>query len=130
MNQFLERDFDARMKRTERRPLPAGHVSPLVALLTGLGMVSAGVIVLGATPTAWPRCLLAIITAVVCVAVYTPLKRISHFATAVGGVPGALPPVIGWVAVRGAITIEAYILFLLLYLWQMPRFLLAGLDVP
>jgi heme o synthase len=122
LNQFLERDFDARMKRTERRPLPAGHVSPLVALLLGLGMVSAGVIVLAATTTGLAA-VLAIITAVTYVVVYTPLKRFSHFATAVGGVPGALPPVIGWVAVRGAITIEAYILFLLLYLWQMPHFL-------
>ncbi len=122
LNQFLERAHDARMKRTERRPLPAGHVSPSLALLLGLGMVSAGVIVLAATTNGLAAAL-AMITAVTYVAVYTPLKRFSHLATAVGGVPGALPPVIGWVAVRGAITIEAYILFLLLYLWQMPHFL-------
>ena len=95
---------------------------PWLRFFLGLGMVSAGVIVLAAT-TNGLAALLAIITAVIYVAVYTPPKRISHFATAVGGVPGALPPVIGWVAVRGAITIEAYILFLLLYLWQMPHFL-------
>jgi protoheme IX farnesyltransferase len=122
LNQFLERAYDARMKRTERRPLPAGHVSPPTALLLGLALVSAGVLVLAAT-TNGLAALLAIITVVTYVALYTPLKRFSHFATAVGGVPGALPPVIGWVAVRGTITIEAYILFLLLYLWQMPHFL-------
>jgi protoheme IX farnesyltransferase len=122
LNQFLERTYDARMKRTEHRPLPAGHVSPPVALLLGIGMVLAGVIVLAAT-TNGLAALLAMLTAVTYAAVYTPLKRFSQFATAVGGVPGALPPVIGWVAVRGGITIEAYILFLLLYLWQMPHFL-------
>jgi protoheme IX farnesyltransferase len=122
LNQFLERAYDAQMKRTERRPLPAGHVSPPTALLLGLALVSAGVLVLAAT-TNGLAAVLAIITVVTYVALYTPLKRFSHFATAVGGVPGALPPVIGWVAVRGTITIEAYILFLLLYLWQMPHFL-------
>ena len=122
LNQFLERAYDARMKRTERRPLPAGHVSPLTALLLGLGLVLAGVLVLGATSNGLAA-VLAIITVVTYVALYTPLKRFSHFATALGGVPGALPPVIGWVAVRGTITIEAYILFLLLYLWQIPHFL-------
>lgn len=122
LNQFFERAYDARMKRTERRPLPAGHVSPLTALLLGLGLVLAGVLELAATTNGLAAAL-AIITAVTYVAVYTPLKRFSHFATAVGGVSGALPPVIGWVAVRGTITIEAYILFLLLYLWQMPHFL-------
>ncbi len=122
LNQLLERTYDARMKRTEQRPLPSGLVGSHTALAVGLGAGFAGLLILAAWTTGLAA-LLAVITLVTYLGLYTPLKRHTHLATAVGGIPGALPPVIGWVAVTGTFSMEAYLLFLVLFLWQMPHFL-------
>ena len=121
LNQVAERDIDEMMERTRRRPVPTGRVQPGEArlfgmLLTGLGIVQLAV---GATLEA---ALVALVTLVTYVVIYTPLKRRTPWATLVGAVPGALPPVIGWAAAQGAVTIEAWILFGIVFLWQLPHF--------
>ena len=122
LNQYLERKFDRVMNRTAHRPIPSGRVRPLEALVLGSGESLAGVFYLLQFTNALAASLAAM-TLVTYLFLYTPLKRISPFATLVGGVPGALPPVIGWVAVRGEITWEAVLLFGVLFFWQMPHFL-------
>ncbi len=124
LNQYAERAYDARMERTRRRPLPAGLITPAHALLTGclLAILGIGALLL----TTWLAAVLALLTVSSYVFLYTPLKRRTHFATAVGGLPGALPPVIGWTAVTGGFATQAYVLFLVLFLWQMPHFLALG----
>jgi len=125
LNQYVERTFDGLMRRTIRRPLPAGALAPAHALAFGLALVIVGLFVLAifTNPLATG---LAALTVATYLLVYTPLKRKTHLATAVGGIPGAIPPVIGWVALTGSISIEAYILFLVLYLWQIPHSLALG----
>jgi len=125
LNQYAEREFDALMNRTRRRPLPACLLRPGQGLLFGLLMALGGLLVLAALTTAVATSL-AGITIAVYVLIYTPLKRRTHLATAVGGIPGALPPAIGWTAITGTISIEAYALFLVMFLWQMPHFLALG----
>jgi heme o synthase len=121
LNQYLERDFDALMKRTENRPIPGGRVRPLEALIFGLVLAAAGVanLFLFANPLAG---FLSVVTLVTYLFLYTPLKRLTPFATIVGGIPGGLPPVIGWAAVRGEVGIEAGALFAILFFWQLPHF--------
>lgn len=121
-NQLLERDVDARMRRTRLRPLPDGRLQPREARRfgTALSVVGIGTLAFGAT---WLAAGVALATLASYVAVYTPLKRRTSFATVVGAVPGALPPVIGWTAARGTISIEAFVLFSIIFLWQMPHFL-------
>jgi protoheme IX farnesyltransferase len=123
LNQFLERDIDARMSRTESRPLPAGRLLPQEALLFGATLAIVGVTYLAVT---LPRMEAAILAAFACfcyVFVYTPLKPLTSINTLVGAVPGALPPVIGWTAVRGRLEVDAIILFLIIFFWQVPHFL-------
>jgi protoheme IX farnesyltransferase len=122
LNQYIERELDRSMKRTEQRSLPTGRVSPRAAAILGLLLLLAGIAVLGlwTTPLAG---LLAIVTSVVYLLVYTPLKKVTPFAIVLGGIPGALPPVIGWVAVRNDLGPPAWALFFILYFWQMPHFL-------
>ena len=122
LNQYFERTCDAKMKRTQRRPLPSGTVRPQDALLFGSACAVAGIMYLAAAANI-TAALLALITLVSYVFVYTPLKLKTPFATVVGGIPGALPPLIGWAAVRGGLTIEAWSLFFILFFWQMPHFL-------
>jgi protoheme IX farnesyltransferase len=123
LNQLFERHTDARMRRTENRPLPAGRLQPLEVLLFGLALGVTGLVYL-ALATRQPLCVLvAGITFVLYAFVYTPLKRVTTLNTLVGAVPGALPPVIGWTAVRGTLAPEAGILFAVLFLWQVPHFL-------
>lgn len=122
LNQVWERDVDARMKRTNARPLPAGRLAVPEALFfawtVGLGgIVYLAVLVNGITA------LLAATTLVSYVFVYTPLKRKTSLATLVGAVPGALPIVGGWAAARGSLDMAAGALFALLFLWQLPHFL-------
>ncbi|HEX9656822.1 MAG TPA: heme o synthase [Bacteroidota bacterium] len=121
LNQYIERDFDAMMRRTENRPLPAGRLSRNEALVFGSTLSMAGVVFLFLT-TNLLAAFLGATTLVSYVFLYTPLKRITPFSTVIGGIPGALPPVIGWTAVRGEITVEALVLFGILFLWQMPHF--------
>lgn len=122
LNQFLEREYDSLMRRTAHRPLPAGRVRPLEAGGLGVLVAVAGVgeLALFANLLAGS---LALITLATYLFLYTPLKRLTALATAVGAIPGALPPVIGWVAVRGELSLESVALFAILFFWQMPHFL-------
>jgi heme o synthase len=122
LNNFLERDVDARMRRTRDRPLPAGRVEPFVALALGV-MIPAfalPVLALVANPL---TALLAFAALVTYVAVYTPMKPRSTLALFVGAVPGAIPPLMGWTAVTGRLDPGGLALFALLFAWQLPHFL-------
>ncbi len=120
LNMWWERDVDAKMARTRNRPLPAGRMSPDVALLFGLALalVAAPMLFLVNTATG----LLGLVALVTYVAIYTPLKRHSHFALLVGAVPGAMPPLLGWTTVTGHIGLAGLLLFGVLFLWQLPHF--------
>jgi protoheme IX farnesyltransferase len=122
LNQYIERQYDALMKRTERRPLPSGRVQPIEALVFGIVLSVSGISYLTLF-TNWAATSLAVLTLVSYLAIYTPLKRKTPFATVVGGIPGALPPLIGWAIVRGSVSMEAWSLFFILFFWQMPHFL-------
>lgn len=123
LNQLLERHSDARMRRTENRPLPAGRLTPTEALVFGSLLGVGGLIYLALTLREPVAAAVAAITFVSYVAVYTPLKPLTTLNTLMGAVPGALPPVIGWTAVRGDFSGEAVTLFLIIFLWQVPHFL-------
>ena len=121
LNQYIERGEDSMMKRTERRPLPSGRVAPTEALILGILLSVVGVVLLFATANTLSG-MTAFVTSASYLFLYTPLKRYTPSATFVGGIPGALPPVIGWTVVRNEIGIEAVLLFLILFAWQMPHF--------
>jgi protoheme IX farnesyltransferase len=123
LNQWYERDSDALMRRTEKRPLPSGRLQALEVFVFGLALGAGGVLYLALTLNHVLSALIAAVTFVLYVAVYTPLKRRTPLNTLIGAVPGALPPLIGWCAVRGEWTHEAGVLFLILFLWQVPHFL-------
>jgi protoheme IX farnesyltransferase len=123
INQWLERDTDALMLRTRKRPLPAGRVSLTEAFLFGLILALVGAIYLLVTMPSTLPALLAAITFASYIAVYTPLKRVTTLNTVIGAVPGAMPPLIGYAAVRGEISAEAWALFAILFVWQIPHFL-------
>jgi protoheme IX farnesyltransferase len=123
LNQWLERHTDALMRRTRGRPLPAGRLQPYQVFAFGAGLAAAGVAYLLLALPSPAAALLAAITFVLYVAVYTPLKTRTTLNTLVGAVPGALPPVIGWCAARGELGAEAGTLFVLLFFWQVPHFL-------
>jgi protoheme IX farnesyltransferase len=122
LNQLWEREHDAKMRRTESRPLPSGRLQPETVLLFG-GICS----VAGLAYLAWAvnlmTALLGAITLVSYVFVYTPLKRVTWLNTAVGAVPGALPPLMGWTATRGELAGAGWALFAILFFWQIPHFL-------
>jgi len=122
LNQVLERKIDARMRRTANRPLPAGRLAAKSAGVFAWALGVVGVAYL-ALFTNWVVTLLAAATLGSYVFVYTPLKRRTSLNTLVGAVPGALPIVGGWAAARGTVDLEAWVLFALLYLWQLPHFL-------
>jgi heme o synthase len=123
LNQLFERHTDALMRRTENRPLPSGRLHPLEVFFFGLGVGLAGLVYLALT-VRQPVCVLvAGITFVSYVFLYTPLKRRTTLNTLVGAVPGALPPIIGWTATGGTLGAEAGVLFFVLFLWQVPHFL-------
>ncbi len=121
-NQLYERDVDALMERTRSRPLPDGRLSPARAFWFGLLLCAAGLaqLAFGANPLA---ALVAFGSLVTYVVLYTPMKRRSSLATVVGAVPGALPPVIGWAAATNSLSREGWLLFAIVFLWQMPHFL-------
>ena len=122
LNQWWERDFDGRMKRTSDRPLPARRMHATDALLFGLFFSLTGLAILLLFTTV-RAAFLAFATIAIYILVYTPMKRISSLNTLVGAIPGALPPLIGWVAARGSYHLEGGLLFALLWFWQMPHFL-------
>lgn len=120
LNMWWERDVDARMTRTRNRPLPAGRMSPDVALAFGVGLAVLSVPMLFMVNVATG--LLGLVALVSYVAVYTPLKRHTHLALMVGAVPGAIPPLLGWSTVTGSVGAGGLLLFGLLFLWQIPHF--------
>jgi protoheme IX farnesyltransferase len=123
LNQYLERDSDQLMRRTENRPLPAGRLTVLEVLFFGAALGIVGIAYLAVNLQRPLAALVAACTFLSYVFVYTPLKRKTTLNTLVGAVPGALPPVIGWTAVRGTLDLEIASLFLILFLWQVPHFL-------
>lgn len=120
LNQVMERDVDARMRRTRERPLPDGRLSVRDAAIYGVSTCVAGVGSLWWTVGALPA-LLTLATVVTYLFLYTPLKKRSPLCTIAGALPGALPPVVGWAAARGYVGIEAGLLFAILFLWQLPH---------
>lgn len=122
-NQVYERDTDAMMARTRNRPMAASRMSVVEGLLFAALMAGAGLALL-ATFTTEAATWVAIATLVSYVVIYTPLKRLTSFSTVIGAVPGALPPLIGWAAVRNSVSgIEPWSLFLIMFFWQLPHFL-------
>ncbi len=122
LNQFLERQHDARMRRTEDRPLPSGRLLPDTALMFG-GVTSAAGLIDLALAVNLETSLLGAITLCSYLFIYTPLKRVTTLNTAIGAIPGALPPLMGWTAARGEINLEGWSLFAILFFWQLPHFL-------
>jgi heme o synthase len=122
MNQIYERRVDALMNRTKHRPLPDGRLSVMEAGAFALVLSVVGLLQL-AIGANFLAAMVALTTLVTYVAVYTPLKLKTSFATVVGAVPGALPPMIGWAAATGVLSREAWVLFAIVFLWQMPHFL-------
>ena len=120
LNQLIERKTDAMMERTRRRPLPDGRVLPQDALWFGALLTLAGLGYLVMTVNWLSALVAAAITASYLLA-YTPMKRMSSLCVPVGAVPGALPPVIGWVAARGELSVDAWVLFAIMFLWQIPH---------
>jgi protoheme IX farnesyltransferase len=121
LNHYIERDTDALMRRTASRPLPSGQLSPREALGFGASLLFIGTLYLALATNALAT-LLGILTSVSYLCAYTPLKRKTTFATLIGAIPGAVPPLIGWVAARGSLSVNAWILFAVLFLWQFPHF--------
>ncbi len=120
LNQLIEREEDALMDRTKTRPLPDGRLQPMDALIFGALLTSVGLVYLMLVVNP----LSALVTALITVSylfAYTPLKKKTALCSIVGAVPGALPPVIGWVAINDTLSIEAGILFSIMFLWQMPH---------
>jgi protoheme IX farnesyltransferase len=122
LNQFLERETDAKMHRTEQRPLPSGRLKAENAMLFGLVLGVAGVLYL-AVRTNLLTAFLGCLAAVAYLFVYTPLKTRTPWCTLVGAFPGAIPPLLGWAAARGDLDFDAWALFAILFLWQFPHFL-------
>ena len=122
LNQYVERGHDALMRRTSNRPLPAGRVSPLEALVLGVALSAGGVLYLAALVNALTATL-GVVTIATYVFLYTPMKRWTTLCTVVGAVPGAIPPMMGWSAATDALPAEAWALFGILFFWQMPHFL-------
>lgn len=121
LNQLIERERDKLMDRTRNRPLPSGRMQPTTALMFGLGTIIGGTLLV-----AWGVNLLAagltLATSVIYLCIYTPLKTRTTANTLVGAVPGALPPVIGWAAATGTVNLWAFVLFAILFVWQLPHF--------
>lgn len=122
LNHFIERGTDAHMRRTAMRPLPSGQLSAREAQAFGLVLVVIGGVYLALT-AGIEASLLGIFTSASYLAVYTPLKKRTALATAVGAIPGAMPPLIGWVAAGRTLNLEAFVLFAVLFLWQFPHFM-------
>jgi protoheme IX farnesyltransferase len=121
LNQAIEWRRDAQMPRTALRPIPSGLISPLEGWLVGAVWGVAGVLTLALwvnAAVAW----LGAVSILLYAFAYTPLKPQSHFSTAIGAIPGAIPPIAGWVAAQGGFSLEAWLLFALQFVWQFPHF--------
>ncbi len=121
LNHVMEYRYDRAMKRTMFRPIPSGKVRPAQAAWFGTALAATGLALLLVVQPLTAG--LAALTFVLYLAVYTPMKRVTQFSTLVGGIPGALPPLGGYATVSGTIGMEAGVLFMILFLWQMPHFL-------
>ena len=121
LNHYLERDTDALMERTKNRPIPAGIISPINALMFGILLI-----LCGSTLLVWKintlTAFLSILTAFLYILVYTPMKKITWLNTSVGSIPGAIPPLGGWAAATGHLDFGAWVLFFIMFLWQHPHF--------
>jgi len=121
INHAMEVDVDSKMERTKNRPLPAGRISSLTAIVFGLGLSAIGLIILNSYVN-FLTAAIAFATVALYVWVYTPLKKITWFNTIVGAIPGALPPLGGWAAATATLSPRAWVLFVLLFIWQLPHF--------
>jgi protoheme IX farnesyltransferase len=122
LNQVLERDLDALMRRTRTRPLPEGRLQPAEGVVFGVAISLVGALLILSAANALAAAV-ALATLAIYVGIYTPLKRRTSFSTVIGAIPGALPPIIGWAAAAGELPAKAWILFGIVFLWQMPHFL-------
>lgn len=122
LNQYIEREVDSRMKRTRNRPLPSKRLRPAEGLIFGLLLVAGGCAHLWATVGLLPAAL-TLASAGAYNLVYTPLKSRSYVATFAGAFPGAMPALIGWSAATGQVTLGAFVLFAIAFLWQLPHVL-------
>lgn len=120
LNQYMERDIDACMQRTRTRPLPEGRLVPLDALMFGAALTAAGVLFLMLTVGVLAAFLTAL-TSVSYLFAYTPLKQRTSLCSVVGAVPGALPPLSGWAAASGTLDTGAWVVFAIMFLWQIPH---------
>jgi protoheme IX farnesyltransferase len=121
-NQVIERDLDALMRRTRARPIPDQRLQPIEGVLFGSALTILGALMIAASSNVLAAGV-ALTTLVTYVAVYTPLKRRSSFGTVIGAIPGALPPIIGWAAASGELPTRAWVLFGIMFFWQLPHFL-------
>jgi protoheme IX farnesyltransferase len=122
LNQYREWTFDGAMRRTADRPIPSGRLRPFEGFAFGTVLAVAGLCYLLFFTNVLAFALAAA-TLATYIFLYTPLKRITPFATVIGGIPGAIPPLIGWAAVNNSLSIEAWSLFAIMFFWQMPHFL-------
>ncbi|HEV7767115.1 MAG TPA: heme o synthase [Thermoanaerobaculia bacterium] len=122
LNQYVEREHDARMHRTRTRPLPAGRITPRAALIFASGIAIVGTVYLGLAVN-WLTAALGAFTLASYIFVYTPLKRLSTINTLIGAIPGAIPPLMGWTAATNELAIGGAIIFGILFLWQLPHFM-------
>ena len=122
LNQYVERDHDAKMRRTRLRPLPDGRISPRAALLFSVGISIIGTLYLGLAVN-WLTAALGAFTLISYIFVYTPLKRVSTICTLIGAIPGAIPPLMGWTAATGILGTGGWIIFAILFFWQLPHFM-------
>jgi len=122
LNQWIEREHDAKMRRTEERPLPSGRVQPGTVLIAGTACACMGLVYLAVAVNLLTS-LLGAVTLASYLFVYTPLKRVTTLNTMVGAIPGALPPLMGWAAASGSISAGGWSLFAILFFWQLPHFL-------
>ena len=122
LNQYIERKFDAQMRRTARRPAAAGRLKPAAVLTFGIVLAVTGSIYLAIAANLLAS-LLAILTLLTYLFVYTPLKRKTPLCVLVGAFPGAMPPLIGWAAASGRLNVHAAVLYAILFLWQFPHFM-------
>lgn len=126
INQWMERDIDALMHRTRNRPLPTGRLDGRIALGMGFGCLIVGFFLLLFFVNK-VTALLGVVTFATYLIAYTPMKRTTSFSTLVGAIPGAMPPLMGWTAAYGSLAWEGWILFTILFLWQVPHFLAIAL---
>ena len=121
LNQLLEREHDAKMRRTQNRPLPSGRLQPTTVAIFG-GVTSVAGLIYLALAVNLLTSVIGAVTLVSYLFIYTPLKRVTWLNTAIGAIPGALPPLTGWTAARGELSGEGWALFAILFFWQLPHF--------